>query len=129
METNEKLADLHSEHANWQNRIAGFKEEIKGLNDRLGQILSKLNPRDVPPMAEHFQNQLILQRDVLDIMRHDFKQYENMIEGEQSKGETPTGELLQVRAAYKIRLADYEKILGELVDEFERFEKEEFISA
>ena len=129
METNEKLADLHAEHANWQDRISDFKDQIREMNDRLGAILSKLTPHDVPPLAEHFQNQFILQRDVLDIMRHDFKQYENLIENEQKKGGTASSELTQMSKAYKTRIGDFERILNELRNEFVVFEKEEIISA
>jgi hypothetical protein len=129
METNEKLADLHSEHASWQERIHDFKEKIRQMNDRFGNILSKLTPHDVPPLAEHFQNQFILQRDVLDIMRHDFKQYENLIENEQKKGDVATPELSQMRIAYKTRIGDFERIWNDLSKEFLTFEKKEIISA
>ncbi len=129
MEQSEKLADLHSEHGDWQNRIAQFKSEIKGMSDRLGVIVSKFSPRDVPANVEHFQNQFILQRDVLDIMRHDFKQYENMIEAEQGKSQTASENLLQIRQAYHQRLQDYNRILKDIKTEFEVFEKEEVLSA
>lgn len=129
MENIEKLADLHMEHAGWQSLISSLKEEIASLNNRLGQMLLKRSPRDVPAMAEHFQNQLILQKEQLDIMRHDFKQYENMIEEEQKNGQTASPELLQMRAAYNVRLKDYIRILNELKGEYDVFEKQELISA
>jgi DNA repair ATPase RecN len=129
MESNEKLADLHSEHALWQNRIIQFKDQIKEMNDRLGAILSKLTPHDVPPLAEHFQNQFILQRDVLDIMRHDFKQYENLIENEQKVKDQASAALSQMRHAYNTRIEDFERIFKELNMEFQVFVKEEFVSA
>ena len=129
MEPIENLADLHTEHANWQKRIAQSKSEIKQLNEKLGAIVTKFSPRDVPANVEHFQNQFILQRDVLDIMRHDFKQYENMIESEQKNGDKASENLLQIRTAYYARLNDYYRILDELKMEFATFEKEEVFSA
>ena len=129
METPENLSDLHTEHANWQNQILGFRQEISGMNNLLGQLISKHSPRDVPAHAEHFQNQFILQRDVLDILRHDFKQYENKIEAEQKKGNKPSGELHQIRSAYEIRLNDYQRILGDLKNEFSAFAKESSVPA
>jgi hypothetical protein len=88
-----------------------------------------LTPHDVPPLAEHFQNQFILQRDVLDIMRHDFKQYENLIENEQKKGDVASSALSQMRIAYKTRIEDFERIWNDLNKEFVTFEKEEIVSA
>lgn len=129
MENIEKLADLHMEHAGWQSVISSLKEDISLLNSRLGQMLLKRTPRDVPAMAEHFQNQLILQREQLDIMRHDFKQYENMIENELKNGAGASSGLLQMRAAYDVRLKDFMRILDELKAEYEVFEKQELISA
>jgi hypothetical protein len=128
MEPNETLAELHSEHANWQNRIAEFKSDINGMGDRLGAIVAKFSPRDVPANVEHFQNQFILQRDVLDIMRHDFKQYENMIEAEQKENKLASNDLVSTRNAYLVRLNDFDRILNEIKSEFNSFEKEEVIS-
>jgi len=129
METPENLSDLHAEHADWQNQILGFRKEISSMNDKLGVIVSKHSPREVPAQAEHFQNQFILQRDVLDIMRHDFKQYENKIESEQLKGTTPSGDLITMRNAYLVRLNDYRRILEDLKSEFSTFASEVSIFA
>lgn len=128
MEKPENLSDLHAEHSNWQNQILGFRQEIGGMNEKLGLIVSRHTPRDVPAHAEHFQNQFILQKDVLDIMRHDFKQYENMIEAEQLKNSTASGGLLQLRSAYQVRLNDYKRILEDLKHEFSDFTKESSVS-
>ena len=129
MENNEQLADLHAEHASWQDQILHYKGGLKSMKDELGVIVARHTPRDVPASAEHFQNQFILQRDVLDIMRHDFKQYENKIEEAQKINSTSADPLLEVRNAYSVRLSDYDKIYRELKNEFESFKKEETITA
>ena len=128
MENHEKLADLHAEHASWQDQILHYKGGLKSMKDELGVIVARHTPRDVPASAEHFQNQFILQRDVLDIMRHDFKQYENKIEEAQKLNNSNSDQLLQVREDYSIRLSDYDKIYHELKNEFETFKKEETVS-
>lgn len=129
MVNQEKLSDLLSEHAGWQNQILNFKAELKAMKDELGTIVSRFTPREVPASAEHFQNQFILQRDVLDIMRHDFKQFENKVEDAQ-KGNNEVSEYLsQMRVAYNTRLADYDKIYHELKNEFEVFKKQDIVPA
>jgi len=129
MEQTEKLADLHKEHADWQNSIENLKEDISNLNEKLGSIVSRFAPRDVPSKVEHFQNQFILQKELLDIMRHDFKQYENKIEEEQNSGTSASTELMEIRHAYRARLKEYSRILDELKEEFAAFEQAEVISA
>jgi hypothetical protein len=129
MENQEQLASLHAEHADWQNQIQHYKGELKSMKEELGVIVSKLAPREVPSNAEHFQNQFILQRDVLDVMRHDFKQYENQIESAQRNNGTSLEHLLQVRDAYQVRLKDYDKLYHELKNEFTAFKRGESVPA
>ncbi len=129
MENQEQLSDLLSEHTAWQNQILHFKGDLKSMKDELGMIVSKFSPREVPASAEHFQNQFILQKDVLDIMRHDFKQYENQLEDAQRLDGIVTDHLITMRNAYRVRLSDFEKIYHDLKHEFDRFKKHESIPA
>jgi type II secretory pathway predicted ATPase ExeA len=122
METTELLKKMHSEHAAWQNRILGFRTELKLLNQDLSGIVSRYIPREVPAKAEHFQNQIILQKDVLDIMRHDFKQYENLLEANiENQGKNDVGAILETHQLHINRLADFEKLFNELKEEFHQF--------
>ncbi len=128
MVNQEQVSDLLSEHAGWQNQILNFKGELKAMKEELGAIVSRFAPREVPASAEHFQNQFILQRDVLDIMRHDFKQFENKVEEAQRGNGVVTDYLSQMRVAYNSRLADYDKIYHELKNEFEAFKKQDTVA-
>ena len=122
METTELLKKMLAEHAAWQNKIVSIRSEIKLLNQDLSNIVSKFTPREVPAKAEHFQNQFILQNEVLDIMRHDFKQYENLLEANIEKpGKLEIGTIMQGHQQHVDRLNDYEKLFKELKDEFNEF--------
>ena len=126
METKELLKKLHTEHAAWQNSILGYRTELKLLNQDLSGIVSRFIPREVPAKAEHFQNQLILQKDVLDIMRHDFKQYENLLEANiDNPGKNEIGTILEAHQENINRLADYGKYFNELKEEFNQFTNNE----
>lgn len=129
MENQEQLTDLLAEHEGWQKQILYFKSELKSMKDELGIIVAKYSPRDVPASSEHFQNQIILQKDVLDIMRHDFKQFENQVEHAQRLDGNVSDYLIMMRNAYKIRLNDYDKIFNELKNEFETFKSKDAIPA
>jgi len=113
---------MHTEHASWQNSILGFRTELKLLNQDLSGIVSRYIPREVPAKAEHFQNQIILQKDVLDIMRHDFKQYENLLEANiENPGKNEIGSIMEAHQGHVSRLADFEKLFNELKEEFNQF--------
>ncbi len=122
METTDLLRKMLNEHAAWQNKIGSFRTELKLLNQDLGGIVSKFKPREVPAKLEHFQNQFILQSEVLDIMRHDFKQYENLLEANIEKpGKNEIGSILESHQKHVNRLTDYEKLFKELKNEFSEF--------
>ena len=126
METKELLKKMHSEHGAWQNSILGFRTELKLLNQDLSGIVSRYVPREVPAKAEHFQNQIILQKDVLDIMRHDFKQYENLLEANIEKpGKHEIGTIMEAHQGHINRLSDFEKLFNELKEEFNHFTSKE----
>lgn len=125
MENQESISSLLQEHAGWQNRLSGFKNELNQLNDDLGKFLLKKEPRDIPSDAEHFQNQFILQKEVLDILKHDMKQYENLLELNLEKPNTSSAADIQsVRSGLSTRFNDYVKLLSELRQEFRAFSSE-----
>jgi hypothetical protein len=76
------IGDLHHEHMMWLNNLQFRKEEIGILEHRMEDIVRRNNGTDVLAELEHFQNQYIRQREVIDVLRHDIKQHENMLEKE-----------------------------------------------
>mgnify|MGYP003472113139 CR=1 FL=1 len=70
--------DLHAEHREWLNKIAFYKDEIKIMRHRLEQVTEKNTSKEVLALVEHFQNQLIVQDEQNDILRHNVKEYENV---------------------------------------------------
>ena len=63
--------DLHSDRKEWLNKVNFYKDDLKVLRHRLSEILLKNSSIEVRAMAEHFQNQYILQDERADILRHD----------------------------------------------------------
>jgi uncharacterized coiled-coil DUF342 family protein len=125
MESNEQLAKMHSEHADWQKKILYYREELNSLNSSLESYVQKVPPRDISPSIEHFQNQFIRQSEVLDIMRHDFKQYENRIEDAQNGQSTTIDKLDIERKSFLEQLNNFDKIFTDLKAEFSEFQKGE----
>ena len=74
------IFDQHTEHLEWLNRLAFYKDDIKILRNRLTEVAAKNTEHDILANVEHFENILIVQQEQNDILRHDVKQYENVIQ-------------------------------------------------
>lgn len=76
------ISDLHFELNLWLNEFQFFKDEVLIFNSRLEEIVSKNTDIEVLKEVEHFQNQYIRQSEVIDVLRHEVKQHENVLETE-----------------------------------------------
>ena len=76
------ISDLHFELNLWLNELKFYKDEIKIFNRRLEDIVSRNTDKEVMRQLEHFQNQYIRQIEVIDVLRHEVKQHENILEKE-----------------------------------------------
>ena len=125
MHTKEQLIELHSEHNEWQNKIKFYREELKKLNDHLAEIVSRKPSPDAMTSIEHFQNQFTIQNEVLDIMRHDFKQHENAIEAKHNNLNSNDPGLIENHESHKERLLRFEELFRDLREEFHGFTQKE----
>ncbi len=82
MKTEEKIYAQHAENQEWINKLKFYKDEISILSNRLGEVASKNNHKDVQVQVEHFQNQFIIQKNNIDEISHAIKQHEAAIEKE-----------------------------------------------
>ena len=121
MHTKEQLLDMHAQHAEWQNKIKFYRSELDNLNKRLDEVVLSKPPQELMATIEHFQNQFTVQSEVLDIMRHDFKQHENAIEAKQENMKNFDSSLLDNHKSHEERLDQFEKLFKELRDEFNGF--------
>jgi hypothetical protein len=75
MET-KKVYDLHEEHKEWLSKLSFYKDEVKVMENRVSEIASKNTSKDVLSFVEHFQNQLIVQKNNIDELNHSIKEHE-----------------------------------------------------
>ena len=121
MHTKEQLMEMHAEHNEWQNKIKFYRGELNQLNQKLDEIVSRKPPMDVMASIEHFQNQFTVQNEVMDIMRHDFKQHENAIEAKHNTITLSDPGLIENHQSHRERLSQFEKLFHELRNEFHGF--------
>lgn len=71
------LKDIHKDHKEWLNALQLNREEIESFENRLEEVVTKNNKTEVRSQVEHFQNQFIRHREVLDQLVHDINKHEH----------------------------------------------------
>lgn len=104
------IYDLHSEHREWANKMIFYKDELKIMQKRIEEIASKNSAKDILALVEHFQNQIIIQSNNIDELKHRINEHEQFIQAEINKNEV---------AADKQKSSDHPK-MREDVSVFEK---------
>jgi len=75
----------HEENREFTSKLDFYKDEIKILEGRLGELASKNSKNDILSELEKYQNQLIIQRNNIDEIAHKVKINEDTLEKEIEK--------------------------------------------
>lgn len=65
------LEDLTSDHKTWRSELQLQKDQLDIFDKRLGETLQRNSDSEVRAYGEQFQNRMIRQREVIDILNHD----------------------------------------------------------
>ena len=77
---NALLSDLHFEHKVWINEMNFFEDEIQTFERRLEELARQYLPkREVMVDLEHFQNQFIRQKEVINELKHEVRMHEQYL--------------------------------------------------
>ncbi|MDP1803311.1 MAG: hypothetical protein Q8L81_18255 [Bacteroidota bacterium] len=86
----EKIYTQHEENKEWLSNLLFYKDEIKVFGNRLSEIASKNTSKEILAQVEHFQNQLIIQKDHIDRINHEINLSNDAINAEINKNGTAT---------------------------------------
>lgn len=106
----ETLLEQHQNHQTWLNYLSFYADELQILQKRLEEIAKKYTDQDILVEVEHFQNQFILQKEQLDLLKHEIGSRENQIESAFTENSILAGN----------RRPDAEEDLAEQVDTYVR---------
>ena len=67
----EKIYIQHDENKEWTSNLLFYKDEMKVMENRLAEIASKNTSKEILAQVEHFQNQLIIQKENIEILTHE----------------------------------------------------------
>ncbi len=116
------IGDLHFDHMEWLNSLQFYKEEIGIFERRLEEIVRRNNMHEVMAELEHFQNQFIREKEVIDELRHDIKGHENMLEKEAKEHPVAIDHrYFTDHTDLRDRFHTFEKIYHELKAEFRQW--------
>jgi len=118
------IRSLHMEYQLWTRELIFYKEEIKIFEDHLSAILKRNNKNDVPAQVEHFQNQFILQKEVIDYLKHDLHVSERQLAAfaYDMSADGIDNIKMDNHETLRQRMITFRKIYRELKTEFRRFE-------
>jgi hypothetical protein len=111
-----------SHYGEWKNALSFYKDELHVFKNRLTEIVSKNNGKEIMKTVEHFENQFLLQAENIDILQHDINTHVSAMAGElkEHTGHISSGQLAE-DAQLKDRVESESKVFAELKEEFMRF--------
>ena len=116
-----KIELNHVELLEWLKGLDFYKNELRFWRKKLAVVVMNQNTKDVLREAEHFQNQVIVQENQIDMLRHDVKQFENRLDIEFeliSKGAKIAPEVLEWENQLRDRMKTFEHIYVDLKHEY-----------
>ena len=116
------VKNLHYENKVWKNELLFVADEIAVYENRLSDLVKgEETSKEMFRHLEHFQNQFIREKEVIDQLKHDVNSHEHKLV-EWVQEEKGTEELLsQKHEELKDRMVTFRNIFIELKFEFYQF--------
>ena len=120
------IRSLHLEYQLWIRELIFYKEEIKIFESHLQELIARNTGKEVLASAEHFQNQFICQKEVIDQIKHDLNISEKQLAVFVHTLTEDGFDSIKMDNHTKLRdeVITFRKIYKELKSDFRRFESE-----
>ena len=120
MDSNQQyLKTLHAENVEWSKSLGFYSDELKSFELRLSEVVIANTGTEVLSQAEHFQNQFIRQREVIDILNHEMNVGEDKILEEVKNNDVATDHRkMEAHSELRDQMQAFEKIYREMKAEF-----------
>ncbi len=116
------INDLHFDHKMWTNTLAFYRDETTIFEHRLEEVVARNTKTEAMAPAEHFQNQFIRQREVIDTYLHDIKIAEQALSDYALKHPVAINhKLFEDHTGMRENMEQFEKLYRELREEFMRY--------
>lgn len=116
------LKTLHAENVEWSKKLGFYSDELKSFDARLSEVTMANTSTEVLSQVEHFQNQFIRQREVIDTLQHEMNIGEDKILAEVKSNEVATDHRkMEDHSELRDQMESFEKIFSEMKTEFQNF--------
>ena len=117
------IEQFQDELQSWKRELSSTKEEIKSFEQELTDLACRNHNREVLAHVEHFQNNFIRQKEVIDELRHDLPDSRNKVENIFNSRFQQESEH-DAHAHLSDRMETFRKLYNELKEDFQKFESE-----
>lgn len=109
------IDELHSEHKEWINKLAFYADEVALMKKHVSDIAARNTQKETLAQVEHFQNQLIIQKDHIDTLKHEVNDHESYLENRVDENPVAAGKrMVHDHPLLRDRMESFEKIFNEL---------------
>ena len=124
MESTISIEQFREELQSWKHELSSIKDEIRYFERHLEDLSRKNLPKDLLAEVEHFQNQFICQKEVIDQLRHDLPDSRNKVENifRQLRAYNEEENWEFAKEGLDDRMHTFRKIYIEVKQDFHRFE-------
>lgn len=70
----ENISAMSDEHSSWLSALDFYRDELGILKERLTEVAGKNNQKEIGADIEHYENQVKVQGEQLDVLHHDIHQ-------------------------------------------------------
>ena len=118
------IPKLHLEYRSWINELNFCKEEIRLFENNLVKLVGKTSGFYARAQVEHFQNQFIREKEVIDVLKHKLHISEKQLAGFVKELSGLGLESIKMDNHSKLRedMQIFRRIYTSLKEEFRRFE-------
>ena len=123
MEIPTQTSDLQQQINSWKNNVDHVRQEMREMRGRLEQMAHRKTDAEMLVHVEHFQNQFICQMEVADELFHDLKQSAKKLMNNGVLAIVHDDRPVDDVTTLQDRMETFQKLYGELRNEFEQFVK------
>jgi hypothetical protein len=124
MESTVSIGQFQEELQTWKHELSSSKQQIRHFESQLEHLSTHRLPKDLLAQVEHFQNNFICQKEVIDKLRHDLPDSPHKVERMFRGGFHPQDTGKDMHEVMGERMNTFRKLFEDLKDEFRRFESD-----